>query len=515
LTMSPSTHWLAAVIFERMLYCLAEGTALAAVMALVLRLVPQRNSRTRFAVWFATLAALVVLPLVQMGIEIGKGSGGAVGLGPSSSAHAILTLSSAWVEYIILGWVLLAGLGLVRVAASLQQIRRLRRGCVAIDPRVLGPELQAMVERFKRRRSVAILVSSRLEVPTAMGFLRPVVLVPEWLAHQSQSEELKYVLLHELAHLQRWDDWTNLAQKLVKAVLFFHPGVWWIERKLSLDREMACDDAVLSQSSSPRAYAQCLARVAERSFLRRQIALAQAAVDRMRQLSLRVARILDGNRPRSTRLWKPAIPMVAVVALLCAISTSNTPDLVSLRDDQPAVASRSASAQDLSGASIDPFVSGGPQAIAGKSVAPFVNMVKFDAASTATQPRPLKARAANLKSQSRRSSFVPARYVLATHLVAEDIVAEDKGTERASNIQSPSHSDRATLRATNFSANDDNDDNHKEAGEAPTQHFGLVLLVVTSERINSAGSVSWQVNMWEVRLPVPASHPTKPVPRKT
>ncbi|HEY6305123.1 MAG TPA: M56 family metallopeptidase [Candidatus Angelobacter sp.] len=505
MTLPPSTHWFAAVVFERMLYCLAEGTALAAVVALVLRLVPQRNSRTRFAVWFATLAAVIVLPLVPMGTAMGKASG-VGGLSPSGSAHAILTLSSTWAEYILLGWVAVAGLGLLRVAASLRQIRRLLRGCVAIDPRVMDPELQAMINEFRKRRPVSILVSCRVNVPTAIGFLRPAVLVPEWLTHDSQSEELKYVLLHELAHLQRWDDWTNLAQKLVKAVLFFHPGVWWIERKLSLDREMACDDAVLVHSSNPRAYAQCLAHVAEKSFLRRQIALAQAAVDHMRQLSLRVARILDGNRPRSTRLWKPALPMVAAIALLCAISTSNTSELVRLRDGEPAAAaSRLASAPDLRGANIDPVVNRGPEAMTGKSVALLVNSVKFNAASTAAQ-RPLKARASNLKAQSGHSSFVLARYVPPTHLAREN-----RGAERFANIEPPRHPDQAALRPTGFSAND----RDKEASESDTPHYGVVLLVVTSERINSAGSISWQVNMWEVRLPASASHLTKPIPRKT
>jgi bla regulator protein blaR1 len=498
-----TTHWIAEMAFARILYCLVEGTVLAAAVGVILRLAPQKNSRTRFAVWFATLAAVVLLPVLQLGMELGKGSGR---LSPSSSRHALLTLSSTWVEYIILGWVMLAGLGLLRVAVSLRQIRRLRRDCVAIDPRVLGPELQTMVERFARRRPVSILVSSRLEVPTAIGFLRPAIIVPAWLADGEQPEELKYVLLHELSHLQRWDDWTNLAQKLVKAVLFFHPGVWWIERKLSLDREMACDDAVLAQTSSPRTYAQCLARIAEKSFLRRQMALAQAAVDRVRQLTLRVTRILDGDRPRSTRLWKPAIPMVAAIALLCAISTSSSPDLVSMRDDRPAgeAASSLALARDLRGAGIDPVVNREPN-----KVVPLVKMVKFEAAGTPAH-RTSMPRTANLKSQAGRTPFVPARYVPPTHLVAENKKAEPSANI-ARNIESPSHSDRAALRPKGFSATDQN----KESGDLDTQQYGVVLLVVTSERINSAGSISWQVNMWEMRLPAPASHSTKTIPRKT
>ncbi|HSK43405.1 MAG TPA: hypothetical protein VLA83_05900, partial [Candidatus Binatia bacterium] len=112
---------------------------------------------------------------------------------------------------------------------------------------------------------------------------------------------------------------------------------------LSLDREMACDDAVLVRSGTPVGYAECLAHVAERSFLRKQIALAQAAVGRVRQLTARVTRILDPERPRASQLWKPAVPVVMVVALLCAVPASFTPELVEFADVVPSAQLQAAS----------------------------------------------------------------------------------------------------------------------------------------------------------------------------
>ena len=106
--------------------------------------------------------------------------------------------------------------------------------------------------------------------------------------------ELNSILIHELAHLERRDDWTNLAQKVLRALLFFHPAVWWVERQLSLEREMACDDVVLSRTANPRAYAECLVTVAERSLMRRGLALAQAAVSKMRQTT--AARVPNPGR---------------------------------------------------------------------------------------------------------------------------------------------------------------------------------------------------------------------------
>jgi hypothetical protein len=234
-----------------------------------------------------------------------------------------------------LSWGIIALAGLARVILATFQVRRLRANAVPADMESLPSDFRALIKEAQKSRPVAVLVSERLEVPTAIGFRNPAVIFPAWMLESTPAEELKYILLHELAHLRRRDDWTNLAQKVLKALLFFLPSVWWIERRLSLDREMACDDAVLEHSGSPRGYAECLARVAERSFLRRQFALAQSAVGRVRQLTERVTMILDPDRPRATQLWKPAIPLVIVLAGLCALPASFTPGLVGFANDAP------------------------------------------------------------------------------------------------------------------------------------------------------------------------------------
>ena len=316
-------HGLAAEVSEGLLYCAIAGTLLASAVWFLLRLFPRKNSRTSFAVWFSTLLATALLPMVRL--LSGDGADRAGG-------HALVTVSTAWAWYVFLAWAGVAFIGLARVALATFQLRRIRVEAVAVDLKTLDADLRALMEDFQRCRKVSVLVSQRLEVPTAIGFFKPAIILPKWLLESTPAEELKYILLHELAHLRRRDDWTNLAQKILKALLFFLPSVWWIERRLSLDREMACDDAVLAHSGSPRGYAECLARVAERSFLRRQIALAQAVVGRVRQLTTRVATILDPDRPRAANLWKPAIPVVMVVAGLCALPASFAPELVSFSD---------------------------------------------------------------------------------------------------------------------------------------------------------------------------------------
>ncbi|MBV9146656.1 MAG: M56 family metallopeptidase, partial [Acidobacteria bacterium] len=157
-------------------------------------------------------------------------------------------------------------------------------------------------------------------------------------------EELRPVILHELGHLRRWDDWTNLAQRVVRALLFFHPAVWWIDSRLSLEREMACDDLVLSRTGNARAYAECLVALAEKAAARSGMALALAAVSRMRQTATRLARILEHNRLVETRLSRPAVAVVALVGSAALIALPRTPALIAF---QSATSATSTSAMSV------------------------------------------------------------------------------------------------------------------------------------------------------------------------
>jgi beta-lactamase regulating signal transducer with metallopeptidase domain len=349
---------LAAAASARLLYSAVAGTLLAVAVWFVLQMFPKKDSRTSFVVWFSTLLATAILPVFGLHAKVSAGAG---------ASQAVVTVSSAWAWYVFLGWATIAFAGLVRVALATWHVRRLRAEASAMDMQQLNADLRILVEEFQQSRPVALLVSRTLDVPTAIGFRKAAIILPAWLLESTPAEELKYVLLHELAHLARRDDWTNLAQKVLKAVFFFLPSVWWIERKLSLDREMACDDAVIARSGTPRAYAECLAHVAERSFLRRQLAMAQAAVGRVRQLTTRVARILDPNRPRATQLWKPAIPVVMVLAGLSALPASLTPELVHFADSQPQALSAQ-SGLGVDGNTVQPALAAQPNASASQRI---------------------------------------------------------------------------------------------------------------------------------------------------
>ena len=321
---------LAQLVTGRLLNTAAEGTVLAALVWLLLRLIGRQNSGTRFAIWFSALLAIVALPFLS-------GSGFAASHFPAlapANPHAGIVLSSSWAPYLFAVWDLAAGLLLFRLSVGLWRVYQIRRKCCEVDLAGLDPAIAGILQDFGSRRGVKLCVSSDVAVPAAIGFFRPAIVFPAWLLPQLSPEEIKIVLLHELAHFRRWDDWSNLVQKIVKAVFFFHPAVWWIESRLTLEREMACDDMVLAQTASPRAYASSLISFAEKLYNARALSLAQALVSRMRDMSLRVAQILDSKQPSRTGLWKPVLGLSAAMLALVLGATPYAPRLVAF-ETQP------------------------------------------------------------------------------------------------------------------------------------------------------------------------------------
>ncbi|MGA8617504.1 MAG: M56 family metallopeptidase [Candidatus Sulfotelmatobacter sp.] len=314
----------AQLLAERALNSFFGGLLIAAIAWLILRVVGRQNSGTRFAVWFLALIAIAGLPFVP-----GLNTTGAV----TQAMHAEVTLPGSWAVAIFAVWIFFVALAATRVVVGLWNLRRLRRSGVPLITSELDPVLRETLAQCHAIRPVTVCSSPVVSVPTAIGFFKPVILIPEWALRDLPGEELKIILLHEFAHLRRRDDWTNLVQKIVRTVFFFHPAVWWIEKRLSLEREMACDDAVLAETRNPRAYAECLVSLAEKSFVQRSLAMAQAAIGHACETSIRLARILDDvGRPRATRVFKPALVLMTAFAGVCLVILPDAPRLIAFEN---------------------------------------------------------------------------------------------------------------------------------------------------------------------------------------
>jgi beta-lactamase regulating signal transducer with metallopeptidase domain len=319
--MLPGLHNLAQIAIAGLLNSLPEGILIAVITWITLRLLPRQNSRTRFAVWFVALLTVAGLPFIAL-------FGHARSLVVHDGSHSLLTLPNHWAFMLFLVWLMAMCAAAAHVALGIYRLGALRRSCKVIHSIDLDPALAEVVRNISFSRSVTLATSDKLSVPSAIGFFKPMIVIPVWALCELTPEEFRVILLHEFAHLQRRDDWTNLMQKVVRALLIFHPAVWWIERELSMEREMACDDHVLAETGNPRGYAKCLVALLERSFARRVLLMAQAAVRRADEAGQRLARILDSNRSDGKRFGKAAVGLAAVLSLVCIGAVSHAPEII-------------------------------------------------------------------------------------------------------------------------------------------------------------------------------------------
>lgn len=166
----------------------------------------------------------------------------------------------AWIWWLPWIWIVGAPVTFAWLATGLVGAERLRRSSVPSAPaQAVCNQLRATLGMS---RNVAVAVCDRLAEPVLIGILRPLILLPSAALSGWSPAELEMVLLHELAHVRRWDNLVNLLQRVVESALFFHPCVWLVSRQVRRDREDCCDAAVLRRTAQPQAYAQLLVTLA-------------------------------------------------------------------------------------------------------------------------------------------------------------------------------------------------------------------------------------------------------------
>ena len=157
----------------------------------------------------------------------------------------------------------------------------------------------SLPENLTSRRRIQLAESALVHAPVAVGLWAPKVLLPSALAAQLSADDWNRVLRHEIAHLERYDDWSNFFQRLFIAFNPFNPFLWLIGNELRLVREIVCDDWVVAESSHAKGYAQLLTRLAVTNH--GSLALGSGVSRSGRQLYRRVARILDTKCDRKLK----------------------------------------------------------------------------------------------------------------------------------------------------------------------------------------------------------------------
>jgi hypothetical protein len=299
-----------------------EGTVLAVCVVLCLRLFPGLGAAARSVVWMNVFLLLVLL---QFGPYIGAhvATGNAVQSAP-------FQLGLIWSIVIAGAWGTLSFLRGAQLFFSAVRLRGLGRRAIPVHPdAALSALLQIRIVGGKAGRSAELCTSAEVKRPSVIGFFHPRILIPPALLERLTTQELQQVVRHEMEHLRRADDWTNLLQKVALVLFPLNPALLWVERRLCAERELACDDSVLSSSYGRKAYAICLTRLAEHSMLQRSLSLALGAWERQSELARRVHRILRGPRDSMTGRQTIALTSSVILCMLaCALGLARSPQLV-------------------------------------------------------------------------------------------------------------------------------------------------------------------------------------------
>jgi beta-lactamase regulating signal transducer with metallopeptidase domain len=325
-------------------------------VAWVLLLVQKRcTAASRYWVWWIVLASLALLPLAyaflpehpkRLQTEVrdrDARSKHVLALDASSLAAPLphsaprvrnvrplsgLTISGLF----LLLWVAAIVFQLARVAFAFRNTIRLKRSAI-LPSAELEKTWQECLHVCRIRRPVALGVSSDITTPAASGYFRAVILLPASVSNTLTSNELHQIILHELAHVRRCDDWAVTVQRFIEAVLVLHPLARLITRKMELEREIACDDWVLA-TQEPQAYASCLAKLAEFCSLGRPPRLTTAAVEHKSELSQRIEMLLDRTRSIATRPSLRSLGSLAIIMLVLAFASMRLPLLMAYPTSQ-------------------------------------------------------------------------------------------------------------------------------------------------------------------------------------
>ncbi|HEY5214086.1 MAG TPA: GWxTD domain-containing protein [Acidobacteriaceae bacterium] len=266
-----------------LLHFVWEGVIVAVLLSWLLKLLSGRTPQLRYVAALCGLVLMTILPLITSGYmaitsnamdhaitysNVDKGL--VVGLHSSFSGAA-----GTWLDQIAasldrsLPWVLAAWftgvlLFLGRLNIGLIIARRIKS--VATQP--ASPELQLVFQKVKCclriERTVRLAHSALVQVPTVIGWLRPVVLIPVGCFTGLSPIQIDSIFAHELAHIRRQDYLVSVLQSVAEAVLFYHPAVWWVSAQVRKERENCCDDVMVRTSGDSLAYAKALSHLEER-----------------------------------------------------------------------------------------------------------------------------------------------------------------------------------------------------------------------------------------------------------
>jgi beta-lactamase regulating signal transducer with metallopeptidase domain len=304
---------------ETLLNWLWQGGAIAVALWTVLHGLRRVPAKTRYVLCWLAKLAVATLPVVAMAITSAP-----VGL-PIEIGDAVISVPDAWwtsSELVVIAWAAWAAVASVRLIPALVAFVRLRRGARAFPDAVAAQLRHWPRVRAAGRRST-LTVSDDLAAAAALAGQPPMIAVAASLVSDLTADDLDRVVVHEWAHLQRRDDLACIVEAILRIAIGWHPAMWWIDRRLHVEREVACDAMVVAVTGSPKQYAACLVTLADRQAV--APALTALAVVRTSNLRERVVRLIGRPRalaPTAARglTAAAAVALTATTALLSQLA---------------------------------------------------------------------------------------------------------------------------------------------------------------------------------------------------
>jgi len=295
-----------------LVHFLWQGAAISALYAAARRGIGRSSSpNMRYVLACVALAAMVAAPFVTWSLMspsdpvpaaahfAARVASAAPPVTITLPASVSATVADAWAGrflcWVVVIWLAGAMAFWVRLMGGWVVAARMRSTLVRPAPPEWRQRLGELGARIGLSRPVRLLVSALVQVPTVIGWLRPVVLVPVGALAGLPAEHVEALLIHELAHIRRHDYLVNMLQSVAEALLFYHPAVWWVSGHIRAERELCCDDVAASATGDVLTYARALAEL--ESYRPAHVNAAIAANGG--SLADRIARLLGQSRPAS------------------------------------------------------------------------------------------------------------------------------------------------------------------------------------------------------------------------
>ncbi len=219
-----------------------------------------------------------------------------------------------------------------------------------------GPETAARqaAHTVGLRKPPPLFLSCRVTVPLSIGLIKPAIVLPEAMAEESDAEQLQVVLLHEMAHIARCDQWVGLGQRLAAVLFWWNPLVYRVGFELAELREEICDDYVMLVHDGGQRLARILVDLAERTTIRPLLPLTIGILEPRRTgLAGRITRLLDKERNMETRMSLKSKVLVCLVGLALLIGMASVGGL-RLAHAEPSTEAQPTIANQLTAVSSSP-----------------------------------------------------------------------------------------------------------------------------------------------------------------